>query len=262
MSQNKSRTYRAQAIVLSHIEYGEADRILNLFTHERGKITAIAKGVRKIHSRKAGHLEPFTRVNLFLAKGRNLDIITQAEAVDAYQGIRDDLERIAYASYLVELLDRFTYEEGQNIALFRLLTTAFANLATHPYPEIVVHYYEIRLLDLLGFRPQLFECIDCGATIVEEDQFFTPLAGGVICPRCGRARPEALPVNKDVLRYFRHLQRSRWQQIKAIVIPTEVENGLASLLEQYFTYLLERKLNSPEFLREVKDLPPRKQKED
>ena len=81
MSPQTVRSYRTQAIVLGHIEYGEADRILKLFTFEQGKITAIAKGVRKIRSRKAGHLEPFTRVNLFLAKGRNMDIITQAETI-------------------------------------------------------------------------------------------------------------------------------------------------------------------------------------
>lgn len=251
MSPKENRTYRAQAIVLGHIEYGEADRILNLFTYERGKITAIAKGVRKIRSRKAGHLEPFMRVNLFLAKGRSLDIITQAEAVESYNSIRDDLQRVAYASYLVELLDRFTYQEGQNVGLFRLLTNTLSNLAAHAHPETVVHYYEIRLLDLLGFRPQLFECVDCGAKIVEEDQFFSPLVGGVVCPKCGRARGEAWPVKKDVLRYLRHLQRSKWEQIEPIVIPKDVESGLANLLERHFTYLLERKLNSPEFLREV-----------
>jgi DNA repair protein RecO (recombination protein O) len=252
MSSKDARSYRAQAIVLSHIEYGEADRILKLFTLEKGKISAIAKGVRKIRSRKAGHLQPFTRVDLFLAKGRNLDIITQAETIDPYSGLRGDLERVAYAAYVMELLDRFTYEEGQNIGLFRLLADTLSRLEKQSNAETVVHYFEVRLLDLLGFRPQLFECVDCGREVLEEDQYFSPLVGGVLCPKCGPSRAEAWPVGKDVLRYFRHFQRSSWGQVKDVDIPEDIESALADLVTRYFTYLLERKLNSPSFLREVR----------
>lgn len=252
MSSKEARSYRAQAIVLSHIEYGEADRILKLFTLEKGKISAIAKGVRKIRSRKAGHLEPFTHVNLFLAKGRNLDIITQAEMVDSFAGLRANLERLAYASYVMEVLDRFTYEEGQNIGIFRLLANTLSRLEKQSNPETVVHYFELRLLDLLGFRPQLFECIDCGKQIIEEDQFFSPLVGGILCPKCGLARAEAWRVEKDVLRYFRHFQRSNWGRLENVVIPEEIETRLGELITRYLTYLLERKLNSPTFLREVR----------
>ena len=251
MSTQKNRTYRTQAIVLGHIEYGEADRILRLFTYEKGKISAIAKGVRKIRSRKAGHLEPFTRANLFLAKGRNLDIITQAETVDPYMGLREDLERVAYASYVVEVVDRFTYEEGQNTSMFRLLADTLSRIEQQDNLETAIHYYEIRLLDLLGFRPQLFECIDCGRDILAEDQYFSPLVGGVVCPRCGGRRSEAWKVDQNVLRYLRHLQRSNWNQVAGVLIPPEIESGLADLIEGYFTYLLERKLNTPHFLREV-----------
>ena len=251
MSPREIRSYRTQAIILGHIEYGEADRILKVFTFQKGKITAIAKGVRRIRSRKAGHLEPFTRVMLLLAKGRNMDIVTQAETVDNYPGLRTDLERIGYASYVVEVLDKFTYEEGQNIAIFRLLANTLKRLEDHPNPTTVMHFYEMRLLDLVGFRPQLFECVDCGKSIQAEDQFFSPLAGGVACPRCGKARPEAWPIGVDTLRYFRHLQRSNWEQVEGIVIPEAVEPVLADLIQRYISYILERKLNSPNFIKEI-----------
>jgi len=251
MSPREIRSYRTQAIILGHIEYGEADRILKVFTFKKGKITAIAKGVRRIRSRKAGHLEPFTRATLLLAKGRNMDIVTQAETVDNYPGLREDLQRIGYASYVVEVLDRFTYEEGQNIAIFRLLANTLKRLETHPNPVTVIHYYELRLLDLVGFRPQLFECVDCGKPIQAEDQFFSPLAGGVACPHCGKARPEAWPIGVDTLRYFRHLQRSNWEQVEGIVIPEAIEPVLADLIQRYVSYILERKLNTPNFIREI-----------
>ncbi len=251
MSARESRTYRTQAIVLGHFEYGEADRILKLFTLERGKISAIAKGVRKISSRKAGHLEPFTHVNLLLAAGRDLHIITQAEAINMMDGLRADLRRMAQASYVVEVLDRFTYEEGPNQALFRLLAQTLARLESGPNVETAIRYYELRLLDLLGYRPQLFSCIDCAEPIREQDQFFSPLGGGVACPRCGKARSEAWSVSKDVLRYLRHFQRSDWKSVSAVVIPGKINAGMSALVEAYFTYLLESRLNTPDFLRKI-----------
>lgn len=251
MSPREGRSYRTQAVILGHIEFGEADRILKLFTSEKGKITAIAKGVRKITSRKSGHLEPFAHVSLFLAKGRDLDIITQAETIESHIELREDLQSIALASYAVELLDRFTIEEGQNIPIFRLIVNSLNRLESEADHHTVIHYYEIRLLDLVGFRPQLFDCIDCGQQIREEDQFFSPLAGGVACPKCGASRSEAWTIRKDVLRYMRHLQRSKWSQVQMIAIPTEIESGLAHLMERYFTYLLERQLNTPDFIRKI-----------
>src|SRR5512136_3333508 len=114
---SRERVSRAEAIVLRHMDWGEADRLLWLFTRETGKIRAVAKGVRKPRSRKSGHLEPFTRVNLLLAQGRDLPIITQAEMIESHLPLRENLRRMGYAAYIVELLDRFTYEEGENVAM-------------------------------------------------------------------------------------------------------------------------------------------------
>jgi len=104
---------KVEAVVLRHSDYGEADRLLTLYSREQGKLRAIAKGVRKMQSRKAGHLEPFTQVALMLAKGHDMWIVTQAEAIEPLQPLREDLTRIGYAGYVVELLDRFTYEEAR-----------------------------------------------------------------------------------------------------------------------------------------------------
>src|SRR5512140_3276703 len=105
------RSFRVEAVVLRHADWGEADRLLTLYTRERGKVRAIAKGARKIRSRKAGHLEPFTRVTLQLARGRYLLIVTQADTVDAYLPIHENLAKTGNAAYIVELLDRFTFED-------------------------------------------------------------------------------------------------------------------------------------------------------
>jgi len=262
---SRERSFRVEAVVLRHNDWGEADRLLSLFTLELGKVRAVAKGVRKLRSRKAGHLEPFTRTSLLLARGRETLLVTQAETVDAYLPLREDLMCTTYASYVVELLDRFTYEEGENGALFRLLVETLSRLASSRalekpadanserlLQELSVRYYEMRLLDLVGFRPQLFYCLGCQQEIKPQDQFFSASRGGVICPNCAQDVPEARPITMNVLRYLRHFQRSNWNEVAPAPLSAALNREIEITMQYYLTYLLERGLNTPRFLRHLR----------
>ena len=249
----EQRSFRVEAVILRHSDWGEADRILTLYTRERGKVRAIAKGVRRIKSRKAGHLEPFTRAALQLAKGRDLFIITQADTVEAYLPIRENLVKTSQAAYLCELLDRFTYEdESENYNIFCLLTETLGCIEKEEDPWLAIRYYEVHLLDCLGYRPHLFECANCGEKIQPMDQYFSPAAGGALCPRCGAGLPGAWSVSMGALKYLRHFQRSDYTGARRARPGLEVQNEVEALLQRYVTYLLERTLNSPEFIRQIK----------
>jgi DNA repair protein RecO (recombination protein O) len=253
MPETKFRSIRVEAVVLRHSDYGEADRLLTLYTRQLGKTRAVAKGARKIASRKAGHIEPFTHVKLQLAQGRDMLILTQADTVDAYQPLREDLILTSHASYVIELLDRFTYQdETENSAIFNLLTATLGRLASKSDTWLVIRYYEMRLLDHLGFRPQLFECANCRREILPEDQFFSFSAGGVICPRCGQGLRNVTPISVETLKYLRHFQRSNYADASKAHPTLEVQNEAESLMQGYFTYLLERELNTPGFLKSIK----------
>lgn len=248
----KFRSLRVEAVVIRHSDFGEADRLLTLYTREHGKVRAIAKGARKIASRKAGHLEPFTRVKLQLARGRDLFIVTQAETVDAYPSLRADLTLTGYTAYVLELLDRFVPdEEAASPSLYRLLTETLSRLAADPLPWQTIRSYEMRLLDLLGFRPQLFECANCGNEIQAEDQFFSPALGGVVCPRCGGGLPRLRPISVDALKYLRHFQRSDYRAATRARPNAEAQKEIEAVMQGYFQYLLERELNTPGFLKRV-----------
>jgi DNA repair protein RecO (recombination protein O) len=254
---DRERTFRVEAVVLRHLDWGEADRLLTLMTLESGKLRAVGRGVRKPRSRKAGHLEPFTRVQLMLARGRDLPLVTQADTLAVFPDLRDDLLLATYASYVVEILDRFTYEEGENRGLYHLLADTIKRLgeARRPGaapPELVVRYYEIRLLDLVGFRPQLFQCANCGTEIQPEDQYFSAEQGGVLCPRCGKNAPGARPISMNALRYLRHFQRSSFADAARAVIPPAANLEMENLIQHYITYLLERGLNTPAFVRRAR----------
>jgi DNA repair protein RecO (recombination protein O) len=159
------------------------------------------------------------------------------------------------------LLDRFTYEEGQNLSMYNLLADTLSRLSTGSNPAVdsgqalalAVRYYEIKLLDLLGFRPQLFQCVKCGVEIQAKDQFFSAELGGVLCPGCGVNAPGARPVSMQALKYLRHFQRSRYTEARRAHITSPVDREMEALMQYYFTYLLERGLNSPAFLRRMRD---------
>jgi DNA repair protein RecO (recombination protein O) len=249
---SRVRSQRVEAIVLRHLDWGEADRLLWLFTREIGKVRAVAKGIRKPRSRKAGHLEPFTRAEVLLAYGRDIPIITQAEAKDAYPTLREDLVRMGYASYIVELLDRFTYEEGENISLYRLLSETLSRISKERDPAFAVRYYEVRLLDLVGFRPQLLSCVNCGEEIQPLDQFFSFEKGGAICPKCGLKEAGIRPVSMPALKVLRHFQRSNYAEAQRARLSSIVDSELEKLMAGYLSYLLERGLNTPAFLQNVR----------
>lgn len=254
MPETKFRSFRVDAVVLRHSDYGEADRLLTLYTRQLGKTRAIAKGARKIASRKAGHIEPFTHVRLQLSKGRDMFILTQADTVDAYLPLREDLILTGHAAYVLELLDRFTYEDDtENPSTFRLLTDTLSRLASHADPWLVIRYYEMRLLDHVGFRPQLFECANCGREIKPEDQFFSFSAGGVICPRCGQGLKHLHAISVEALKYLRHFQRSSYAEATRARPTPDVQQETEILMQGYFTYLLERELNTPGFLKKIKE---------
>ena len=256
----EAHSFGVEAVVLRHADYGEADRLLTLFTRQLGKTRAMVKGARKVTSRKAGHLEPFTHVRLQLAKGRDMPLVTQAETVDAYLPLREDLVLTSQASYVIELVDRFTYDEGiDSTGIFRLLTETLSRLAGKAEPWMATRYYEMRLLDQLGFRPKLFECAICGREIQPEDQFFSYHAGGVVCP--ASAKDEELkrsdrqmlrPITLEALRYLRHFQRSDYSEATRARPAAEIKQETETLMQGFFTYLLERELKTPGFLRQIR----------
>jgi DNA repair protein RecO (recombination protein O) len=172
--------------------------------------------------------------------------------VDSHAPLRENLLLVGYASYVIELLDRFTYEEGENQALYRLLADTLARLSSELDSTLAVRFYEVRLLDLVGFRPQLFHCARCEAEIRPENQYFSAEQGGVLCPACGRATAGAQPISMQALKYLRHFQRSTYAEAKRAQLSPAVNRELEVLMQHYLTYLLERGLNTPAFLRRVR----------
>jgi DNA repair protein RecO (recombination protein O) len=249
------RVYHTEGVVLRRVDFGEADRIIIVFTPGRGKLETIARGVRRLTSRRAGHLEPLTRTRLLLAQGRQLDVVTQAEALDLFPNVRSDLERTAAGFYLAELVDRFTEPQQPNVNLYRHLVTGLTLLDQGHQADLVRRYFEMRLLDVVGFRPELYRCVECSRDLRPVTNYFSPAAGGVLCLDCG-GRNRTVTVG--ALKVLRFIQSApTYEQIARLRVPAGIMRELELLLRDYLRFLLERDLKSTAFLDGLRALPTR-----
>ena len=216
--------------------------------------TEIGKGARKPQSRKTGHVELFMRSKFLIAEGRDLDIVTQAEMVEAYAPLRDNLVRATYASYAVELLDRFTVDEDPHRDIYELLATALDWFANSPVDDLMLpaRYYELRLLSLTGFQPRLFNCLHCGEPIQEQDQAFSADLGGLLCPNCMGIDPRARPISAVAVKVTRYLQTRPWDTVGQLRLRPAVLHEIERVMHAYLTHILERDLKSSDFLHRLR----------
>src|SRR5438445_67399 len=175
--------YRDQGVVLRTIKLGEADRIVTLVTAGHGKVRAVAKGVRKTKSRFGSRLEPMSHVDLLLYAGRELDVVTQAEVLDHFRPVREDLGRLARATAMLEAVDQVAQEREPNVRLYEMLVGALRALAARDAPLLVPAFFW-KLLALEGLQPMLDVCVSCGAP--DDLVAFDLDSGGALCRSCRR----------------------------------------------------------------------------
>ena len=192
--------YRDEGIVLRTHKLGESDRIISIFTKQRGKVRAVAKGVRKTKSRFGSRLEPPSHVAALFYEGRGeLHIVTQAESIDHFRPIRDDLDRLTRAVSMLEAVDQLGLEGEPNPALYQMLLGALRALSGHSGPLVVPAFF-LKVLALEGFRPVIDRCVECG---VEDDlTSFDLESGGTRCPEHRRGpaiSAGALLLLRDIL---------------------------------------------------------------
>jgi DNA repair protein RecO (recombination protein O) len=246
------RVYSTEAIVLRRTDYGEADRILTLFTPKSGKVRAIAKGVRRTTSRLAGHLEPFTRTQLLLATGRELDIVTQAEACERLDHLRDDLWHATGAWYAAELVDRFLQDADPHPRLYQLFTQTLRRLdegAANPAESrgwLALRYFELHLLGELGYRPALHQCAGCDTPLTPMENGYSAELGGALCPQCSRYSQRRLSL--DALKVLRLLQTLEWQAVPRLRLAAGLQGEIEAVLQATLRYHLDRDLKSWNFL--------------
>jgi DNA repair protein RecO (recombination protein O) len=249
------RLYVTDAIVLSRFELGEADRVLTLLTPEYGKIRAIARGIRRQTSRLGGSLEPFAELRIALAHGRTFEVVTQVSVGHAWLRMRDSLESAATAWYLAELADRASVEGTGAETLYRLLRRAYELLEAGMAPSRVARWYEMRLADEIGVRPEVDRCVECDRMLEPTDRFrWVPALGGVLCERhvAPPTQDARIDLSLEALKLLKAYQRMDAEALAGLRLALEVEREVEVALRDFVRQMLDRDPRSLAFLDEVR----------
>lgn len=248
--------YRTEAIVIGHKNLGEADKILILFSPDRGRINAVARGVRRPRNRLLGGSQIFTYGKYLIMQGKNLDNISQCEIKESFYKIRSNLERMAYGLYFAELLRLSTPMEDKNSKLFKFFLKTLYKLQEWSDLELLCHIYELKLLAIQGFLPELFQCLSCGNTD-SNNFFFSTTLGGILCSDCRLKDRNAILLNNKVLHVLRKMFLGTYEQLANLNIE-DVRYQIKKVLQLFIFHQFDRKIKTLDFIDDIKKLNRRK----
>ena len=194
------RHYKAEGIVLKTAPQGEGALLTTLVVEDGSKLRAVAYGARKLTSRKMGHLETLTRVDLALSRGRSMDTIDQVHSMESFTALRASLESTAKAFYLAELIDGFAVEGGANPPLYNLFLDTLRKVRGIEEDNVLLLHFQLNVLRVNGFMPELYKCVECRTRIPPDDHRFTVNLGGVLCSGCAPAGGVIAPLSLQALK--------------------------------------------------------------
>lgn len=224
-----TRTYSTEAIVLHQTKLKETDLILTLISSDGSKLQAVAKGARKGGGRLAARVGLFSECSLLLAKGRNLDVVTEAQLKDAHVGLRTSPEMMYAASRVAEIAALVSLEDVSDPFVFAITQRALSSLEAspdEPHLDLIVAAYVWKLLAHSGWRPELISCIACSD---ENTTFFSSEAGGLLCKSCARDIAGAHEISQNDIAWMRALLKRTFAELNTDAI----DRGSAARLLEY-----------------------------
>lgn len=210
--------YATEALVLRTRPLGEADVLATLLTLAEGKVAVAARGARRGRSRLLAATQPFTESQVMVWRGRSLDSLSQAEVIQSFRGLSQDLTRLACATYTAELLDHFLAEREPNPGVYTLWRETLGYLSRIEGREALlkgVHVFEVRLMRILGYEPEVSRCAACGGDLGATVRFSLGL-GGALCPQCFARDPGATPVAPATLALLLRLVETPWERLHGL----------------------------------------------
>lgn len=239
-------TYKTRGIVLGRMNLGEADRIITLLTPDLGKIKAIAKGSRRIKSKLGGHLELFNQVDLVVAKGRNLDIVTGARLAAHYPSLVLDPSRLGFAYLVAEMVGKLVDEGHEVKSLFKLVGDSLADLEKNSPDAVAELYLKLNFLVALGYHPVVDRCVGCGRQLEASGQYwFNAALGGVVDSGCPSDRP--MPITADQIKLWRLMLKKPLADVRKVAAIESAASSSLPLVDMFYDYVVGRRFTIPNF---------------
>lgn len=243
---------KTSGIVLKGTNFGEADKILTVFTERLGKVKVLARGVRKIKSHLAGALEPFILSELLLHEGKTFYSISGAEIIKSYPTIHDDIDKIARVFFLGELIDNFVTLDEKSGAMFELFVSALNSLENNS-KDILLLSFQLKIVEAAGFKPELFDCVHCKNKIVASNNFWDNLEGGLICDSCQQKFQHGKPISDNAIKLLRFIEQNKFAEIERVKDVLATREEAERILTLYIRGILEKELKSEKFLSNYSD---------
>jgi DNA repair protein RecO (recombination protein O) len=243
--------YKTEGIVLKSMEYEEADKIVTIYTKDYGKITAIAKGVRKTKSKFGSSLEILTHSNFLIYKGRNIDIVSQTEILESFFSTSKEVIKFAFAVNCVEVVNRLTEEQEINIGLFNLLKEVLHYLKGSNDPKLLTLSFKWQTISILGYRPSLDHCCRCNKSAEDQkEMYFNIKEGGLVCNNCiAKDKEGCVKVSLYFNKLVRKILITPLSTISSATIPDKKMKELEKITDLYITYHSEKSFKTDRFLK-------------
>ena len=246
-----SRTYRATCLVLDKTKLKECDLILTMLGLDGRQVRAVAKGARKPGSRLAARCEVGCAVDLLLARGRSLDVVSQAELLEAPLGAAPSYELLCSAAAVLEVAKHCCFEDAEDPVTYPMTLRALQVLGRAggrgdaPHLDLVVAAHAFKLLAHVGYRPDYAGCVACGDAAVS---YFSPAAGGLLCASCAATVPGAERVSAGEVAWLRAIMARRFDELAAAPIDARTATFLLALAHTWAATHLDARLRALEFL--------------
>lgn len=245
---------KVEGIVIRTIDYGETNKIVNLFTREMGKIGVMARGAKKPQSRLTSVSQMFIYGHFLIQTGSGLGTLQQGEIINSFRGLREDLEKSAYSAYIVELTDKLTEEKKTNPFLFELLFQTLNYFNEGMDLEILTYIYEMKMLNIAGIYPKLDGCVNCSNT---EGKFaFSIREGGFICHRCFHIDPNFIGISPATLKLLRLFYYFDIHRLGKISVKDNTKKELKTVISSLYDEYSGLNLKSKRFLTQLDRLKP------
>ena len=243
--------YKTEGIVLKSTEFKEADKIVTIYTKDYGKITAIAKGVRKIKSKFGSSLEILTHSVFLFYKGRNIDIVSQTEILESFFSSSKDVTKFAFAVNSVEVVNKLTEEREINIGLFNLLKEVLHYLRKTVDPKLLNLSFKWQTMSILGYRPSLNHCCRCNKSIEDQkEMYFNIKEGGLLCNNCvAEDKERCIKVSLYFNKLVRKILITPLSTISNATIPDKKMKELEKITDLYISYHSEKSFKTEKFLK-------------
>ena len=248
----RQNIFNTEALVVRISNFGESDRLINLITPKNGLVRGIAKGAKKQNSRIGGHIDLLKFIKLSVKTNKSLCTFNQAETLNSFNGFKNNLSKMSRGIYMGEIAEKFSVEWGENKNLFNLLVQSLSLLEKTTDYELITRWYEIQLLRISGFAPELNICVESGKKIDPGNHLFSSDKGGIvdISSKPSDGNP-LIPAPINTIKLLKFISNNQWNNVCKVKVDNKTLDNTKRILKDYIRYTLGNSPKSEYFMDEI-----------